>query len=107
MAKGKSNIIKKRDMYGVATDGKRRKYGVKIDTADGKKIALLTPTGKGAKFSQEIRTGTRYTNYGVQKVNTNGNPVRLTKAQRAYRAGYLDHGKDSARAYNAKNGGKS
>lgn len=107
MANGKSDIIKKRDMYGVGTDGKRRKYGVKIDTADGKKIALLTPTGKGAKFSQEIRTGTRYTNYGVQKVNANGNPVRLTKAQRAYRAGYLDHGKDSARAYNAKNGGKS
>lgn len=37
-------------------------------------------------------------------LRVNGNPVRLTKAQRAYRAGYLDHGKDSARAYNAKKG---
>ena len=106
MAKGKSPIVYQKPLYGRGTDGKRRKYGVGCMTADGNAFALLTPTGKGAKYAKEIRDGTRYTNLGVQKVNANGNPVRLTKAQRAYRAGYLDHGKDSARAYNAKNGGK-
>lgn len=104
MAKGKSPIVYLKPLYGRGTDGKRRKYGVGCMTADGNAFALLTPTGKGAKYAKEIRDGTRYTNLGVQKVNANGNPVRLTKAQRAYRAGYLDHGKDSARAYNAKNG---
>lgn len=73
----------------------------------GQKVTLLTPAGKGAKYSRELREKVRYTNAGNVKVNKNGEAQILTDTQRAYRAGYLDARNDSAGAYlskQAKNG---
>ena len=66
------------------------------------KWALLNPSGKSAKYAAEIKRGVRYTNDGRVKRDDKGNAQKLTAKQRAYRAGYLDRGKDSAKAYNSK-----
>ena len=63
---------------------------------------LLNPSEKGRKFSSEMRTGCALTNDFRRKKDKNGRNIKLTKVQRAYRAGYLDHEKDSNRAFVAK-----
>jgi len=68
-------------------------------TKKGKEIALLNPAEKGKKFSEELKTKTRQTNQGEVKVDKDGKPSRLTKQQAAYRSGYLEARKDSAKAY--------
>ena len=80
---------------------------VKIRGNNGKMITLLNPSEKGEKFADELRNGIRYTNDGRYKVDKNGTVLGLTPEQRAYRAGYLAHSKDSARAWkhNAQNKG--
>lgn len=73
----------------------------------GRDVTLLTPSGKGAKYSKELRENIHYTNAGTPKADPAGDPQRLTRSQRAYRAGYLDARNDSAGAYlskRAKNG---
>ena len=78
-------------------------------TKKGKDITLLTPSEKGAKFAHELRTGERVTNAGEQKLDENGKPIKIGKKTardlqaRAYRAGYLDAQKDSAKAFKKKN----
>ena len=75
-----------------------------IISEGGKKITLLNPSEKGRKYADELRNGVRQRNDGLLKVDpVLGKPVRLTKAQRSYRAGYLDAQKDSAKCFKAKN----
>lgn len=70
---------------------------------NGKNITLLNPSEKGRKYADELRNGVRQRNDGLLKTDpVLGRPVRLTKEQRSYRAGYLDAQKDSAKAYNAR-----
>ena len=71
---------------------------VQIKDKKGRTRTLLNPSEKGAKFAAELRTGIRKTNDGRNKADKNGD-VGLTKEQRAYRSGYLDAQKDSARAW--------
>lgn len=80
---------------------------VKILKNNGKTVTLLNPSEKGAKYADELRNGTRYTNDGRYKADKDGVVLGLTKEQRSYRAGYLDAQKDSAKAYCAINGVKS
>lgn len=70
-----------------------------VETRNGKKIRLLTPDQKGAKAAVELKRGVRLTNMGQVKRNEDGSPQKLTKAQRSYRAGYLDARSDNAKAY--------
>lgn len=107
MAKSRSPIVYKEPIAFYGADGKYRKYGVGCVDAAGNKFALLNPSGKSAKYAAELRNNKRYTNEFAEKQSADGRPMRLNKSQRAYRAGYLDRGKDEARAYNAKNGKKS
>ena len=72
---------------------------VKIRGNNGKMITLLNPSEKGEKFADELRNGIRYTNEGRYKVDKNGTVLGLTPEQRAYRAGYLAHSRDSAKAW--------
>lgn len=78
-------------------------------TKKGKDITLLTPSEKGFKFAREIKTGERLTNAGQPKLDENGKPIKIGKKTtrdlqaRAYRAGYLDAQKDSAKAFKKKN----
>ena len=71
-----------------------------VRTRTGKQIRLLTPDQKGAKAAVELKKGVKLTNFGEVKRTQNGSPMKLTKAERSYRAGYLDARKDNAKAYN-------
>lgn len=66
----------------------------------GKIITLLNPSEKAKKFAVEIKNSKHYTNDRKVKRDKKGNPLKLTKAQKSYRAGYLDSRKDSSKAWN-------
>ena len=58
------------------------------------KFVRLSPKSKGRKAAYELRTGKRYTNNRKPKRGKNGKHLTVSKAGRAYRAGYLDARKD-------------
>ena len=62
----------------------------------------LSPKRKGKKAAYELRTGKRFTNSSQPKRGKNGKQLTLTKAGRAYRAGYLDARKDIGYAAQAR-----
>ena len=74
---------------------------VKVVNRNGKVITLLNPAEKGRKYAAELRAGIHGTNDHKVKRDGNGKAKRLTSKERAYRAGYLDARKDSAKAYTA------
>ena len=85
----------------------RRKGGtfggvVVREEATGRERTLLSPSQKGAKYSQELRERHQYQNNGVVKGDENG-PLPLSDAQRAYRAGYLQCQKDNAQIFRKRN----
>ena len=100
----KKQIVAKKALTVKGKDGKRVKYGTRVIDADGKVTTLLTPAGKNAKAAEELRTGVQLTNDGEIKLYKHGKPKKLSKAQKAWRAGRLDAAKDSANCYNAKAG---
>lgn len=87
-------------------NGQARKSGTVVTFKDGSTKTLLTPSGKGEKFAEELRTNIRKTNGGTIKRDEYAMPMELTNEQRAYRSGYLEAQKDSARIYSAKKRGK-
>ena len=82
-------------------DGKRVHVGTRIIDSDGATKVLLTPAGKTAKAAEELRRGVKLTNDGQVKLDKYGNPQKLTKAEKAHRAGRLDQAKDSANCWKA------
>ena len=70
-----------------------------VENKNGKKVRLLTPDQKGAKAAVELKKGIKLTNFGKVKRDKGGNPLKLNKAERSYRAGYLDARTDNAKAY--------
>lgn len=68
----------------------------------GRERTLLSPSQKGAKYSQELRERYRYQNNGVIKADEDG-PIPISDAQCAYRAGYLDCQRDNARIFRKRN----
>ena len=73
-----------------------------VKSKKGKKIVLLNPAEKGAKFAKELKQGRKRKNDGSFLLDEKGKSVKLSKAERAYRGGYLDARKDAANAYNAR-----
>ncbi len=71
---------------------------------NGKVVTLLNPSEKGSKYAGELKRGIKQTNAGDFKRNSDGSLIVLNDAERAYRAGYLDAKKDSAKCYNATHG---
>lgn len=65
----------------------------------GKDVTLLTPTGKGAKYSQELREQQLRTNTGKLKVDKDGSVLKPSSEQIAYRKGYLAAQYDGMDAY--------
>lgn len=63
---------------------------------------LLNPSEKSLKYSIELRHKKALTNTGKRKMDKNGRQKKLTKEQLAFRAGYLQHQKDSNKAFKAK-----
>lgn len=99
---------KKRFSWGNKTkSGKETKDGVVVTFNDGTVTTLLTPSGKGTKYAAELAMGVKITNNGDFKHDDNGVEIELTPEQRAYRAGYLDARKASAKAYNSKRRGSN
>ena len=77
-------------------DNRRITY---TDRRTGEVKRLLTPKQKGRKFAHELKTGVHYTNEGRVKLDKmSGQPIALTKEQRAYRAAWLDCRRDAAKA---------
>lgn len=76
---------------------------VKVKTKNGKTVTILNPSEKGAKYAREIREGQRYTNDYEQKTNEKGLVEKLTPEQAAYRAGYLDHQKETNKIFKKAN----
>ena len=74
---------------------------VKVTSRSGKTVTLLDPAEKGAKYAKELKQGYKRTNAGQFKTDASGKGLKLDKAARAYRAGYLDAQKDSANAWKA------
>ena len=71
------------------TVSKSKKRVIVERKSDGKRKTLLTPTGKVSKFKAEILNNVCITNDGKRKKKDNGAPMTLTKAQKAYRKGYI------------------
>ncbi len=111
MGRGKFGQVKaKRAMWGSSTTqaGKKTRVGTQIMNEDGEVRTLLTPAGKGAKYAKELREDKQYTNDGMTvkkhlSGSKKGKVKHLTAEQKAYRAGYLDSRKDSAKAFKSKN----
>ncbi len=75
---------------------------VQVRSKRGKVVTLLNPSEKGGKYAAELSYGSKLTNAGYPKLTKDNAQIKLTKAERAYRSGYLDAQKDSARAFKAK-----
>lgn len=76
---------------------------VKFKKENGKTVTLLNPSEKLMKYSRELKRGVRETNDRKFKLDKNGKAQRLNDEQKAYRAGYIAHAKDSAGAYKHNN----
>ena len=79
-------------------------YGGVVVRGEGtnRERTLLSPSQKGAKYSQELREGHCYDNTGKLFDDGDG-PVPLSYAQRSYRAGYLDAQKDAHKIFRKQN----
>lgn len=75
---------------------------VTVTNKNGKKVVLLNPSEKGAKYAKELKEGRKRTNSGSYKLDENKKSIKLNDKERAYRSGYLDAHKDSAKAYKAR-----
>ncbi|MBQ7339227.1 MAG: hypothetical protein IJW43_00030 [Clostridia bacterium] len=73
-----------------------------VKSKNGKSVVLLNPAEKGAKFAKELKRGVKHTNEGHIKTDKDKKGIRLTKEERAYRAGYLSARQDNAKAFNSK-----
>lgn len=80
---------------------------VQVTTKKCKKITLLNPAEKSRKYAAELKANVHATNDHKIKRDEKGNAIPLTDTQKAWRRGYLDSRKDSAKCFNAnknKNG---
>ena len=67
---------------------------------------LLNPQERGTKYALELKHKKALTNDGHRKIDSEtGKQKRLSKEQLAYRSGYLQARKDSAKAYRSKHPG--
>ena len=80
---------------------------VVVTNKKGKKVTLFNPNEKAVKFAREMRTGLKFTNDGEYKRTKTGAIMNLNKAERAYRAGYLQHARESQIIWCKQNGVKS
>lgn len=65
----------------------------------GKEVTLLNSAEKGNKYALELKGGRALTNKLDIKKDYDGNPRALSDTQKAYRSGYLQAHKDSAKAF--------
>lgn len=73
-----------------------------VKNKKGKEVILLNPHEKAKKAKAELRDGCKKTNSMLNKKTKSGGKVNLTSEERAYRAGYVQHYRDSAAVYKSK-----
>ena len=78
---------------------KKSGNGVVVVDRHGRERVLLNPQGKRNKAFAELQNGVKFTNDGKVKLKKNGQPMRLTDTEAAYRNGYIQAQNDSAKAY--------
>lgn len=100
MAKKNTNWQKK----GTQTAKGKKTGTVLVNVETGERKVLLTPHGRYKKAVIELKTGKRFTNDGSVKKDRNGNDMKLTPCQRAYRAGQRSMVIEQTKAHNAVNG---
>lgn len=76
---------------------------VEIQGRRGNTITLLNPREKGQKAASELRDNIKKTNRFQPKVDKNGESIKLSNTEAAYRMGYLRARKDIAKAFKARN----
>ena len=64
---------------------------------------LLNPSERASKYAKEIKEKKAYTNDLQPKKDEKGKQIKLNKEQLAFRAGYLEHAKDSNHAFKYRN----
>ena len=74
----------------------------KTITKGNKTVTLLNPSEKGRKFAKELKEGVKRTNAGPFKLTPDKKAIHLNEKERAYRSGYLDAQKDSAKCCKAR-----
>lgn len=79
---------------------------VTVKGKNGRSVVLLNPAEKGEKYAKELKQNRKRTNAGSFKLNKNKQSIKLSKAERAYRAGYLDARNDGAKAFKARRRGR-
>lgn len=75
---------------------------VVVQNRQGNDVVLLNPAEKGLKYSLELKHKKALTNTGRRKMGKDGKQVKLTNEQLAFRSGYLQAQKDSAKAFKSK-----
>ena len=86
---------------GVRTVKGKKTGTVVFNTETGESRVLLNPHGKYQKAVKELETGKRYTNDGKVKKDKNGKEMKLTKCQRAFRAGQRSMVIEQTKAFKA------
>lgn len=81
---------------------KGKATGICVKNDETKQVrVLLTPHGRYQKAVKELETGKRYTNDGKVKKDKNGKEMKLTKCQRAFRAGQRSMVIEQTKAFKA------
>ena len=75
---------------------------VAVRNKNGTFLVLLNPSKKVRKYAYEMKHNVRMTNDGKPKTNKYGEPRKLSKQAKAYRACYLQARKDNAKCFKAK-----
>lgn len=73
-----------------------------VMTKKGKTFTLLNPSEKSEKFANELKFGFAKTNTLKTKRDSKGKDIKLSDTQLAFRSGYLQARKDSAKAFKSK-----
>lgn len=78
---------------------KKEKPPIMLRDRLGRLFRFLRPGEKSRKYADELHSGVRQTNDNVIKVDANGEPIKLSPNQKAWRSGYLAARKDNMRVY--------
>ena len=76
---------------------------VEIQGRRGNTITLLSPREKGQKAASELRDNIKKTNRFQPKVDKNGETIKLSSTEAAYRMGYLKARIDIGKACKSRN----
>lgn len=81
---------------------KERIMATIVRNRKGKQVVLLNPQEKRNKYFAELKSGKKITVDGIVKKDANGKPMKLTKGQAGYRAGFIACQNEQAKIWKRK-----